>query len=86
MAYEEVHEKGWRELYCWIPAYSMVVEMSADSLLMVDTPYTPQNTKIVLKWINEKFGKKKITAINTHYRTAISDPSNWGVESIFSCV
>lgn len=49
------------------PAYSMIVEISANNLLMVDTPYTPQNTAIELKWINKKFGKKRITAINTHY-------------------
>lgn len=49
------------------PAYSLIVEMSADQLLMVDAPYTPKYTKIVLNWMHAKWGAKHITAINTHY-------------------
>ncbi len=49
------------------PAYSMIAVMSDTDLLMVDAPYTPQNTAKVLQWVHKKWGDKKITEINTHY-------------------
>lgn len=49
------------------PAYSMIVELSANILLIVDSPYTAQYSKILLEWIYQKFGKRKMLAINTHY-------------------
>lgn len=35
--------------------------------MLVDTPYTPQATKIVLEWLETQVGKKDIVAINTHF-------------------
>lgn len=47
-------------------ANSMVVEMSPTDLLISDAPWTSAATRELLKWTKEKFGERKITAINTH--------------------
>ncbi len=51
------------------PANSMIVEMGNSELVLVDTPYTPEATWEVLQWVENRFGERKITAINTgfHY-------------------
>lgn len=54
------HEFPW-------PANSLVVEMEDKSILLVDTPYTPEATEDLLFWIDKKFGKRKITALNTGF-------------------
>jgi glyoxylase-like metal-dependent hydrolase (beta-lactamase superfamily II) len=46
---------------------SLVVEMADSSLVMVDTPYTPAATQVLLDWLNTRFGARSITAINTHF-------------------
>jgi metallo-beta-lactamase class B len=47
-------------------ANSMVVEMSPTELLVIDTPWTPAATEDLLKWMQAKFGDRKITVVNTH--------------------
>lgn len=49
------------------PGNSMLVEMANGSLVLVDTPYTPEATQTVLKWASEQFGERDIVAINTGY-------------------
>ncbi len=49
-----------------IPSYSMLVDISDDQLLLVDTT-SPEKTKSVLEWVNKKFTDKTIVAINTHH-------------------
>ncbi len=51
------------------PGNSMIVEMKSSDLVLVDTPYTPEATGEVLAWIENRLGKRAITAINTgfHY-------------------
>ena len=50
------------------PAYSMIVDISDDNLLLVDTS-DPEKTKQVLAWANKKLNNKKIVAINTHHHS-----------------
>jgi metallo-beta-lactamase class B len=52
--------------YPW-PHNSLAVEMRNGDALLVDTPYTSEATNELLKWINIKYGGKKIIAINTGY-------------------
>jgi glyoxylase-like metal-dependent hydrolase (beta-lactamase superfamily II) len=52
--------------YPW-SSNSLVAVMADREILLVDTPYTPEATDSVLNWIDKKFGKRKITAINTHF-------------------
>jgi metallo-beta-lactamase class B len=48
---------------------SMVVEMTDLTLVLVDTPYTPEATQAVLDWVQDQLGRREIVAINTgfHY-------------------
>jgi len=50
------------------PSYSMIVDISDENLLLVDTTDS-EKTKHVLQWANKKFGKRKIVAINTHHHS-----------------
>lgn len=49
------------------PHNSLLVEMQNSDILLVDTPYTPEATRELLKWENAKFGARNIIAINTGY-------------------
>jgi glyoxylase-like metal-dependent hydrolase (beta-lactamase superfamily II) len=49
------------------PANSMVVEMVDGTLVLVDTPYTPEATEAVLDWFEIRLGERSIVAINTGY-------------------
>ncbi len=46
-------------------ANSMLVEMADGSLVLVDTPYTPEATKALLAWIKETFPGQVLIEINT---------------------
>jgi len=50
------------------PAYSMMLELSDDHLLLIDTT-EPEKTKQVLQWANKQFSGKKMVAINTHHHS-----------------
>jgi metallo-beta-lactamase class B len=52
--------------YPW-PANSLVAIMENGEIVLVDVPYTPDATDILLNWIDKKYGKRTITAINTHF-------------------
>ncbi len=54
------HEFPW-------PANSMIVEMEDSTLVMVDTPYTPEATDDVFIWIEMQFGEREVIAINTGF-------------------
>jgi metallo-beta-lactamase class B len=54
------HEFPWA-------ANSMVVEMADSTLVLVDTPYTPEATKAALDWIQERLGRRRVVAINTGF-------------------
>lgn len=47
-------------------ANSMVVDISPKDLLIIDAPWTSASTRDLLTWAKDKFGDRKITAINTH--------------------
>ncbi|HNT76116.1 MAG TPA: MBL fold metallo-hydrolase [Anaerolineae bacterium] len=49
------------------PGNSMLVEMADGTLVLVDTPYTPEATQTVLEWAEKQLGKRDIVAINTGY-------------------
>jgi len=46
-------------------ANSLVVEMKDSTLLLVDTPWTPDATEQLLRWFTKKLGQHKIIVINT---------------------
>lgn len=52
--------------YPW-DSNSLVSIMENGEILIVDTPYNNQAMESVLGWIEKKYGKRKITAINTHF-------------------
>jgi metallo-beta-lactamase class B len=54
------HEFPW-------PANSLVAEMANSDLVFVGTPYTPAATRKVLEWVDARWGKRKVVAINTGY-------------------
>ena len=49
------------------PANTLIVEMANSDLVIVGSTYTPQAMNQVLAWIEGRFGKRNITAINTGY-------------------
>lgn len=52
----------------FVSAYSLLVRLSENEVLVIDTPYTPQGMDAVLGWIDENLGdNQKVTAINTHH-------------------
>jgi metallo-beta-lactamase class B len=59
-AFIVTHEFPW-------PANSLIVEMENSDLVWVGTPYTPAATNEVLDWIETRWGKRNIVAINTGY-------------------
>jgi metallo-beta-lactamase class B len=52
--------------YPW-PANSLVVRMANGEILLVDTPYTPEATQILLDWVSKSFEDAAVTAIVTGY-------------------
>jgi metallo-beta-lactamase class B len=54
------HEFPW-------PANSLIAEMANSDLVYVGTPYTPAAMREVLKWMDARWGTRKIVAINTGY-------------------
>jgi metallo-beta-lactamase class B len=52
--------------YPW-PANSLLVEMPDGTLVLAGTPYTPDATRFVLNWAKQKFGNRKVVAIDTGY-------------------
>ena len=50
-----------------VASNSVVVQMADSEVLVLDTPWAPAPTELLLKWIDKRFGQAKITAINTHY-------------------
>lgn len=50
------------------PGNSLIVVLDKKNILLIDTPYTPEATSLVLDWIQKKLGKdRSITAINTGF-------------------
>ena len=49
------------------PANALIVEMANSDLVIVGSTYTPEAMSQVLAWIESRFGKRNITAINTGY-------------------
>ncbi len=52
--------------YPW-PSNSLVAIMENNDILLIDVPYTPEATDLLLNWIYLKYGKRNIVAINTHF-------------------
>lgn len=49
------------------PSNSLLTVMDNGDIVLVDVPYTPKATGILLEWINKKYGERTISAINTHF-------------------
>lgn len=49
------------------PANSLVAEGDDGSLMLVDTPWTPEATGALLDWFEAKLGKRKVSAFVTHF-------------------
>lgn len=49
------------------PGNSMLVEMADGSLVLVDTPYTPEATAVLFDWVESNLGRREVVAINTGY-------------------
>jgi metallo-beta-lactamase class B len=58
--YVITHEFPWA-------ANSMIVEMADSTLVLVDTPYTPEATQAALEWVQARLGEREIVAINTGF-------------------
>lgn len=52
--------------YPW-PSNSLLAVMENGDIVLVDVPYTPEATEILLAWVNKNYGKRNINAINTHF-------------------
>lgn len=49
------------------PANALLVVMDDDTLVLVDTPYTPEATEDLLDWMRERFGPRDLIAIDTGF-------------------
>lgn len=49
------------------PANSLLVEMADGTLVLVDTPYTPEATQSAIQWFKSHLGARRMIAINTGY-------------------
>ena len=49
------------------PANSVVVEARDGTLVLVGSPYTAEATRVVLAWLQRKFGARRRVAIDTHF-------------------
>ena len=49
------------------PANSLLVEMANSDLVIVGSTYTPEAMASLLDWADARFGRRRITAINTGY-------------------
>lgn len=47
------------------PANGLIVLIGDTHLILVDTPYTPEATRVLLRWSSHEFGVREIIAINT---------------------
>ncbi len=45
----------------------LLSKMADGTLVLVDTPWTPQATDDLLDWIGQKYGQSEIVAINSHH-------------------
>jgi glyoxylase-like metal-dependent hydrolase (beta-lactamase superfamily II) len=45
----------------------MIVEMKNSALVLVDTPYTPEATRDLLRWVETRLGEREVVAINTGF-------------------
>jgi metallo-beta-lactamase class B len=52
--------------YPW-PSNSLLAVMNNGDILLVDVPYTPEATEVLLGWVNKNYGARNIKAINTHF-------------------
>jgi len=52
--------------YPW-PSNSLCAVMDNGDILLIDVPYTPEATELLLEWIDIKYGRRNITAITTHF-------------------
>jgi metallo-beta-lactamase class B len=56
-----------RHSFPW-PANSLLVKVSAVDWVWADTPYTPEATRLVVKWMYTKYGERiRLTEINTGF-------------------
>jgi metallo-beta-lactamase class B len=49
------------------PANSLVVVAESGDILLVDTPWTPEATTALLRWLTDRYGPRRRQAVNTHF-------------------
>ncbi|AKT36927.1 MBL fold metallo-hydrolase [Chondromyces crocatus] len=49
------------------PANALLVEMANGDLVLCDPTYTVDAMRLVLAWMDERYGKRRIVALNTHF-------------------
>ncbi|MBN2104912.1 MBL fold metallo-hydrolase [bacterium] len=49
------------------PANGLIVQMEDSSLILIDTPYTPEATELLVQWIENRWGVPPVLAVNTHF-------------------
>ncbi len=68
LSIQKIQDGIYVAIHCfpW-PCNSLLVEMRDGQVVLIDTPNTPEATKILLDWIREYIGNRKITAFNSHF-------------------
>ena len=49
------------------PANSLLVRTGPEDMMLVDTPWEEEGTRLLLEWVRREFGEIRLTAVNTHY-------------------
>lgn len=49
------------------PANALLVKISAEDFVLVDTPYTPEATSTLVNWLKSKYKQCRLVVINTGY-------------------
>jgi len=49
------------------PSNSVVVDVTEGPLLLIDTPWTPAATELLLGWLERRFPGRKLVALSTHF-------------------
>jgi glyoxylase-like metal-dependent hydrolase (beta-lactamase superfamily II) len=63
-AYLVTHERPW-------PANALLVEMTDGTLVLVNTTYRPEAAEALLRWVDRRFGRRPMVAIDTHFHADV---------------
>ncbi len=51
------------------PANSLLIKLSSEEFVLVDTPYENGASQLLHEWVLNKYGKVTLTVINTHFHS-----------------